>query len=261
MVLAVSACTAVTGSAATGGEARARSMRSEATPPRWLKRCERRLERSARPVLAVAGASFTAGTGPGDRRLSWAVQFARAMRWNAVIVGVPGAGYTSAGARGQGPALRLLAREDLAALRPELVILQFGHDDIGVAPTLERQRVAATLGYVRARAPRARIALLTVFTASDAGGQFAAAERTDAAIVSAAAAFRHVVVMNPLAGGWTFQRAVRGGLHPSVAGDGQIAALVAGTLRADRMLPAPADGGAPPLICDSGITAHPARAA
>jgi hypothetical protein len=57
-------------------------------------------------VLAVAGASFTAGTGPGAARLSWAVLLARALGWNAVIVGVPGAGYTRAGAHGKGPAIR-----------------------------------------------------------------------------------------------------------------------------------------------------------
>lgn len=257
-LLAVAACSAPRDPAAARGAARIRGTGTEVRTPGGLARCERRLEHSARPLLAVAGASFTAGTGPGDPRLSWAVLLARALRWNAVVVGVPGAGYTRAGRSGQGPALRVLGREDLAALRPELVILQFGFDDIGVAPGLERQRVAATLRHVRALAPRARIALLTVFTAAAAGRRQIAALQTDAAIVSAAAPFRHVVVMNPLALGWTFQRAVRGGLHPSAAGDAQIAALAAGMLRADGVLPAPAAGGAP-LICVRGITARPTR--
>lgn len=250
-LLAVAACSAVTSTAAPRGQARARAERAGVTAPSAFGRCERRLERSARPVLAVAGASFTAGTGPGKARLSWAVRLARILRWNAVIVGVPGAGYTRAGAGGSGPALSLLAREDLAALRPELVLLQFGYDDIGVAPAVERRRVAAALRYVRARVPRARIGLITVFTAAAAGRRRIPAETVDAAIVSAAAGFGDVLVMSPLARGWTFQRAVRGGLHPSAAGSARIAALVAGTLRADGLVPGTAR--AAPLICDSGL--------
>jgi lysophospholipase L1-like esterase len=228
--------------------------------PGQFAACERRLEHSARPVLVVAGASFTAGTGPGDPRQSWAARLAGMLRWNAIIIGVPGAGYTGAGAGRQGPALRVLGREDLAAVRPALVILQFGHDDIGVPAAVERRRVTDTLRYVRLRAPRARIALITVFTAADAGPSLAAARRTDAVIVSAAAAFGGVIVMNPLARDWTFQRAERGGLHPSAAGDAQIAGLVADILGTDGVPSAPAAGPAP-VICVSGIPVHPARPA
>lgn len=226
-----------------------------------LAACERRLEHSARRVLAVAGASFTAGTGPGTARLSWAVLLARALHWNAVIVGVPGAGYTHAGAHGRGPAIRLLGREDLAGVHPALVILQFGHDDIGVPAAIERRRVAAALAYARDRAPRARIAVITVFNAADLQPPLAAAaRRTDRTIITAARAVPGVIVMDPLMQHWTFQRATPDGLHPSAAGDAQIAARVARDLRAYGVRPAPAVGGAP-LICDSGTFAPPPRAA
>jgi len=212
-------------------------------------------------VLAVAGASFAAGTGAGAARLSWAVLLARALRWNAVIVGVPGAGYTRAGAHDRGPAIPLLGREDLAEVHPALVILQFGHDDIGVPAATERRRVAAALAYARDRAPRARIAVITVFTAPDSQPRLAsAAEQTDRAIVTAARAVPGVVVMDPLMQHWTFQRATPGGLHPSAAGDAQIAARVARDLEAYGVRPAPAAGGAP-LICDSGTFAPSPRAA
>jgi lysophospholipase L1-like esterase len=211
-------------------------------------------------VLAVAGASFTAGTGPGDARLSWAALIARTLGWNAVIAGVPGAGFTSAGALGQGPAIRVLAREDLAALHPALVILQFGHDDIGVPAATEQRRVAATLAYIRARAPQARIAVITVFT-TPTQRLSPAAEITNRAIVSAAESVPGVLVMNPLAQDWTFQRAKPGGLHPSAAGDTQIARLVAGDLSAHGIRAAPATGAAAPRICDIGDTTGPPRAA
>jgi hypothetical protein len=100
-----------------------------------LAACELRLERAPNglPVMAIVGASFTAGTGPGNAALSWAVLLARTLGWNAVVDGVPGAGYVRAGAGHQGPVARLLASEDLRALGPGLVVVQAGHDDSGAA--------------------------------------------------------------------------------------------------------------------------------
>jgi lysophospholipase L1-like esterase len=48
--------------------------------------------------------------------------------------------------------------------------------------------------------------------------------------------------MNPLGVRWRFQRAARGGLHPSAAGDAWIAAKVAATLRAHGVVQAPGRG-------------------
>jgi hypothetical protein len=73
--------------------------------------------------------------------------------------------------------------------------VQAGHDDIGVPPAPERQRVEQAIAAIRAAAPRARIVLLTVF-----GGRSpaAAASRTDRAIVTAArAADRAVIIIDP----------------------------------------------------------------
>jgi hypothetical protein len=215
--------------------------------------CERRIAGPGRAVLAVVGASFTAGTGPGSPRLSWAVRLARILDWNAVVLGDPGAGYARPGAGHEGPARTLLEREHLAALRPALVILQFGHDDLGVPAAVERRQVDATIGYVREQAPRARIALVTVFTA---GRPSAAATALDRVIVSTAtAADPGVIVGDPLRQDWTFGHAVRGGLHPSLAGDKQIAGIMDHLLRAHDVRPgasAPtaSSSQAPPLVCD-----------
>ena len=220
-----------------------------------LAACELRLERAPNglPVMAVVGASFTAGTGPGNAALSWAVLLARTLGWNAVVDGVPGAGYVRAGAGHQGPVARLLAREDLRALDPGLVIVQAGHDDSGVPASLERQRVGQVIDAIRAVAPRARIALLTVF-AAQSGPDAALSLVNDAIIAAARAADPHVIVMNPLDGGWRFQRAARGGLHPSAAGDAWIAAKVAVTLRAHGVAPAAGRGA---VICDPGAGRGP----
>ncbi len=209
--------------------------------------CERELG-PVRPRLVAVGASFTAGVGSGPGR-SWAVLLARRLRWNAVVYGVPGAGYVRAGARREGPVVAEVDRLGLSALKPSLVIVQAGHDDIGVPPELERQRVEQAIAVIRADAPRARIVLLTVFPGRSPA---AAAYRTDRAIVTAArVADRAVIIIDPLTGRWRFPH-VRDGLHPTAAGSAWIAGRVAAVLRQHGVRPAPAPAGAGPgpTLCD-----------
>ena len=122
--------------------------------------------------------------------------------------------------------------------------MQAGDDDIGVPPKLERQRVERAIAAIRADAPGARIALLTVFAGRSPA---AAAYRTDRAIVTAARAADHaVVIIDPLTRRWRFPH-VRDGLHPTAAGSAWIAGQVAAVLREQgvRPAPAPASGGRP----------------
>jgi lysophospholipase L1-like esterase len=202
------------------------------------------------PTLAIVGASFTAGVGPGNPGKAWAVLLARQLHWNAVVYGDPGAGYVRAGLgrKGRrGPIADEITRIGVGALKPELVIVQAGHDDIGVPPRLEERRVEQAIDLIRAEAPRAQIALLTVFAGRS---RSAAAYRTDHAIVAGGiAADRGVIIMDPLTGGWTFPRS-RDGLHPSAAGSVWIAAKVAGILREHGLLAQPAGRGA--VVCDAG---------
>lgn len=193
-----------------------------------------------RPLaVAIVGASFTAGVGPGNPDESWADLLARDLHADAVVYGVPGAGYVQRGSGNHGPVLAELKHIDLSAVDPELVIVQAGHDDIGVPLALEKQRVTQVIDLIRAEAPSARIALITVFSRKSPSR---AAYRTDHAIVAAAtAADRTVIVMDPLASGWRFGR-VRDGLHPSAAGSRWLAATVDRVLRAH-------DVGSGPLTC------------
>lgn len=234
--------------------------RPPGSPAGPVAACEQRLERGRHPggapVLAIVGASFTAGVGPGHPGQSWAVLLTRYLHWDAVVYGDPGAGYLRAGAGRRGPVSAELGRVDLRALAPALVIVQAGHDDIGLPAALERQRVAGAIATIRAEAPRARIALLTVFPGRRTP---AAAYRTDLAIVTAARAADRpgdqVIIMDPLTGRWAFARS-RDGLHPTAAGSAWIAREVAGILRAHGVRPAPAGPGAAAItICDSGIPA------
>ena len=222
--------------------------------------CQQKLDRAQRqhpgvPALAVVGASFTAGVGPGNPGQSWAVVLTRQLRWDAVIYGDPGAGYVRAGVGRKGPVAAEIARLDLRALAPALVIVQAGHDDIGVPPGLERRRVEQAVALIHAEAPRARIALLAVFAErSRSPAASLAAYRTDQAIVTAGrAADRNVIIIDPLAAGWTYPRS-HDGLHPSARGDAWIASQVAGILRAHGVRPAPQSHNAAAVICDWSIT-------
>jgi acyl-CoA thioesterase-1 len=213
--------------------------------------CEREIERASGtgvPRLAIVGASFTAGVGSGPGR-SWAVVLARHLRWDAVVNGVPGAGYVRAGAGragSPGPVAAEIARAGLRALQPSLVIVQAGHDDIGVPPALERRRVEQAVGVIRAEAPRAKIVLLTVFP----GRSHRGASRTDRAIVAAArAADPAVIIIDPLTAGWRYAH-VRDGLHPTAAGSAWIAGRVAAVLREYGVRPAPVSAGPGAIICD-----------
>ena len=221
--------------------------------------CEQKLERAQRPphhkpALAIVGASFTAGVGPGHPSQSWAAVLARRLHWDAVIYGDPGAGYVRAGAGRQGPVAAEIARVGLRALAPALVIVQAGHDDIGTPPALEQQRVEQAVAVIRAEAPHAQIALLTVFAGRS---RSAAAYRTDHAIVTAGrAADRGVIIIDPLAAGWKFPRSPDG-LHPTGRGDAWIAGQVAHVLSGYGVRPAPPQPAA--VSCDWSIPAPPPR--
>jgi lysophospholipase L1-like esterase len=242
-----------TGSQSTGTARTARVIRTPPTPAT----CEQRLADEAKtgiPDVVIVGASFTAGVGTGSAGRSWAMLLADKLRWNADVYGAAGAGYVHRGTARLGPVTAELARIDLRDLDPALVIVQAGHDDIGVPVQVEEQRVKQTIAIIRAEAPHARIALITVYAKrSPTPGAY----RTDRAIVTAGeAADPGVIIMDPLVSGWSFQRAPDG-LHPTAAGSIWIARKVDETLRADGVLSTLGAGvrtavDRRPVVCDYG---------
>ena len=219
-----------------------------------LTGCERRLQSARRPgvpTVAIVGASFTAGVGAEDPAGSWAVLLARQLHWNAFVYGVPGAGDVHPGLGRKGPVAAEISRAHLGALKPSLIIVQAGHDDMSVPPGLEQFRVQQTVGMIKVQAPQARIALITVFAGRK---RPPAIYRTDEAIVAGAeAADPEVIIMDPLASGWRFPRS-RDDLHPSPEGDAWIAGKVAGILRQNGIRPAPA--GQDQALCTVAIRAQ-----
>lgn len=234
-----------------------------------LAACEQRLQRAGRgagrrvPTIVIVGASITAGVGSGQPDRSWAALLARRLGWNAVVYGDPGAGYVRPGIHRRGPVAREISEVDLRRLNPALVIVQAGHNDMGVPAPLEQLRVKQVIAQIRAAAPDAGIALITVFA-----GRLhrPAAYQTDRTIVAAAkAADPAVIIMDPLAGKWKYAR-IRDGLHPTAAGSQWIAGQVGQILEGRGVHPmlAPRGAGAVPggraasVICDFGLQVPPA---
>ncbi len=187
-----------------------------------------------RPLeVVIVGASYTAGVGPANPDESWADLLTRELHAHAVVYGVPGAGYVRRGSGHRGPVIAELEHIDLPAVDPELVIVQAGHNDIGVPLALEKQRVTEAIDLIRADAPGAKIALVTVFTRKSPSK---AAYRTDHAIVTAAtAADPRAIILDPLTSSWRFGR-VSDGLHPSAAGSKWLASTVGQALRTSGAL-------------------------
>jgi acyl-CoA thioesterase I len=181
------------------------------------------------PLLAVVGASFSAGVGAGHRQEAWPEDLARMLHWRVVVSADRGAGYVDAGDGHGGPFSRLASRLDLARLHPRVIIIQGGHDDIGQPLPLVAHRVASLIARIHREAPQARLAVLSVFARGARPSRAALA--TDRTIVAAAHhADPAVLVLDPLAGHWRFPR-VGDHLHPTAAGHRWIARRLAARLR------------------------------
>lgn len=181
-----------------------------------------------RPLMVVAGASFTAGVGASAQDKSWAYVLASKLGWRLEVRAVPGAGYVRPGRHDGGPIARLLEEADLSRSQPSLVIIQAGHNDIGEPLQVIAKHVYYDISFVERQAPLARIALITVFARGNTPSPAALA--TERVIVSAArAADPSVLIMDPLQPRWRFARAPDH-LHPTDAGDLWIAHKVAAIL-------------------------------
>lgn len=118
-----------------------------------------------------------------------------------------------------GSIAQLAAAADIASRNPALVVLQAGSNDVG-APTADvAGQVRQVVQTVRAEAPNAKIAVVTVFPTLQRGAD---AARTDAAIIGAARSVDpSVAVISPLAEGWRYKPTGDG--HPATAGHQQVA--------------------------------------
>jgi acyl-CoA thioesterase-1 len=189
------------------------------------------------PVLAVIGASFAAGVGAQGPGQAWPADLGRMLHMRVVVSATPGAGYLSPGVGHRGPFPKLATRLDLARLRPAVLLIQGGHNDVNHPVAAIRRSVRGLIGQVRCATPGTRIGILSVFPSGDVPSH--AAVVADRTIVAAArAADPRVIVFDPIAQHWQFPR-LRDQLHPTVAGHRWIAQRVATGLRAAGVPAAP----------------------
>ena len=182
-----------------------------------------------RPLLAVVGASFSAGVGAGSPHDAWPEDLGRLVGWRVEVSADPGAGFVNRGTQDRGPFARLASRLDLTRAHPRAIIIQGGHDDIGRPLPVVGARVQSLVGEIHREAPRALLIVLGVFVRGHRPST--AAVSTNRTIVAAARrADPGVVVLQPLVGRWRFPR-IGDHLHPTAAGDRWIARRLAVVLR------------------------------
>jgi acyl-CoA thioesterase I len=190
------------------------------------------------PVLAVVGASFSAGVGARAAAQAWPADLGRMLHMRVEVSAVPGAGFITAGRGRRGPFAKLTGQLKLAQLRPAVVVIQGGHNDIGRPAAALSRSVRALVNSIRCQAPGTRVCVVSVFPTGNVPSRAALA--TDRVIVAAAReADPQVIVLDPITQHWHFPR-MRDQLHPTAAGHQWIAAKVAGALRAAGAVPATA---------------------
>ncbi len=184
----------------------------------------------SRPLLAVVGASFSAGVGARDRSEAWPEDLAALLGWRVDVSADPDAGFVNPGNGDRGPFDKLASELHLTRLRPRAIIIQGGHDDIGRPLPLIRSRVENLVADIHREVPHSLLVVLSVFPRGNRPS--GAAVATDRTIVTAARrADSAVVVVDPLADHWHFPR-IADHLHPTTAGHHWIARRLARVLRA-----------------------------
>ncbi|MCA0158859.1 SGNH/GDSL hydrolase family protein [Tsukamurella sp. M9C] len=129
-----------------------------------------------------------------------------------------GAGYNDGAIAGLTRAANLPERD------PALVVVQAGSNDVGASTAAIDSQVRQVITTVRSQAPKAKVALITVFPSVHGSGPNARA--TESAIVGAARAIDpSISVISPLSEGWVYGTSSDG--HPDAAAHQKLAERVA----------------------------------
>ncbi|RDB46453.1 SGNH/GDSL hydrolase family protein [Tsukamurella tyrosinosolvens] len=129
-----------------------------------------------------------------------------------------GAGYNDGAIAGLTRAAKIAERD------PALVVVQAGSNDVGASTSAIDGQVRQVIATVRSQAPKAKVALITVFPSVHGSGPNARA--TESAIVGAARAVDpSVSVISPLSEGWVYGTSSDG--HPDAAAHQKLAERVA----------------------------------
>lgn len=164
-----------------------------------------------RPIVVI-GASISTGYGV-SKTAAYPSRVSAETGRPVYVSAKTGAGYAD------GSIARLATAAKLPARNPGLVVLQAGSNDVGASDAAIAGQVRQVVGTVRAQAPNARIAVVTVFPSVHSGP---AANRTDATIIGAARSVDpSVAVISPLGEGWEYPAQKDG--HPAAAAHAQIA--------------------------------------
>jgi lysophospholipase L1-like esterase len=196
---------------------------------------------AGQPLVAFLGDSWTAGVGASGRR-GYVVRTAEALGWGYADFGVGGSGYSV-----PGPHHSLFADRipQLAAMHPDLVVVQGSLNERRSTPAALRAAAPRTLGELRS-ALGSRTPVLVLGASYNPGTPAATIDRINGAVAAAAAA-AGLPFVNPARADWTDPRDPAlwaDTIHPDDRGHQLIADHLAPLL---RPLVHRADAGATPF--------------
>ncbi|MCF6472511.1 SGNH/GDSL hydrolase family protein [Nonomuraea sp. MG754425] len=177
------------------------------------------------PVMMFVGDSFTVGSGPVPRWQTYASQAARLMGGQPIIAGAGGTGFCNEGRAGR--TFQRSFEEELAwRPPPDLLVISGGHNDRRWSAELVRQAAASLLSEVRTQWPQTRTVMVGPIWLGEPPRK---AYGVRDAVAEAARAGK-VTFLDPLRRSWPREAVLPDGVHPTLAGHGNLAAWLAGEL-------------------------------
>jgi lysophospholipase L1-like esterase len=148
--------------------------------------------------LLFVGASYTASLGATSSAHGYAEQVGARLGWPERVVAVAGTGYLNPGRHGHGTFAERIAALP-PGLRPGLVVVQGGRNDVGYPAGRLQSAVCATVALVRDRFARPQVVLIGNVPGSL---PVSAGQRGVEHAIAAAARSCHVAFVDPIAEKW-----------------------------------------------------------
>lgn len=179
-----------------------------------------------KPFVLIVGDSYTGGTGADQpAKTGYVAQLAVDLGWNVRVLTTSGGGYTAEG--GAGPVGELVTTAELSADKPDMILLQAGHND-ATAGSQTGSAASAVLRSIRDYSLDVPVVMVGLFWPD--GPEPETTPDAAASLSAAAKQYVQVLFLDPYTEPWDKFPTVDG-IHPTQAGHDQIAEHIEGALR------------------------------
>lgn len=187
------------------------------------------------PVVAVFGDSYSEGTGATNPRTEgYLAQLSDDLGWKFEVSSLSGGGYVNPGRDKSGPIAKKIASADLAKMQPNAVLIQAGLNDKGLLTGDVVKGVQDSINAARDAVPDVPIIVVGLLWGQDEVPDFVRKTSTDISSV-AMPALRTVYIDT-----WDLRfPQISDNIHPTTEGHTEIAAFIAGDLRAQGLTQQP----------------------